>query len=241
MKITCLVVDDEPLAQRILEKYISTLPSLKLVKKCSNALEASSYLHQHPVDVMFLDIKMPELSGMEFLKTLTNPPQVIITTAFSEFALEGYEYSVVDYLLKPISLERFLKAVNKLEKKFSGTAKKNSGSASASEDFIFLKSDQTHYQIKYKHISYIQAYGNYARVNTENRTILIPETMIHLELILPSEIFVRIHKSYIVNITRIGKIIENRITIGETVLPVGRTYRSKLLDILKKYQLSTRK
>ena len=114
MKIKCLVVDDEPLARRILEKHIGSIPSLELVKQCSNAMDAAAYLHTKTVDVMFLDIKMPELSGLDLLKTLPNPPHVIITTAYSEFALEGYEYSITDYLLKPISFERFLKAVNKI-------------------------------------------------------------------------------------------------------------------------------
>ena len=241
MKIKCLVVDDEPLAQRVLEKYISSLRSLELVKKCHNALEASSYLHQYPVDVMFLDIKMPELSGMEFLKTLTHSPQVIITTAYSEFALEGYEYSVVDYLLKPISFERFLKAVNKLEKKHFKHEKIKTISGPITEDFIFFKSDQTHHKIKYRDILYIQAYGNYARVFIRDRVILVSETMTHLEQTLPAELFIRTHKSFIVAIPQIDKIIENKIRINDITIPIGRAYKLKVNDILKKYKLSSRK
>lgn len=235
MKIKCLVVDDEPLAQRVLEKYISSLDSLELVKKCNNALEASSYLHRHQVDVMFLDIKMPELTGMEFLKILTDPPQVILTTAYSEYALEGYEYSVVDYLLKPISFERFLKAVNKIKKKNSDTESGKPTPKTEMADFIFLKSDQTHHRVQYKDIKYLQGYGNYIKVFTRNRKILILETMGNMEKKLPKEQFVRVHKSYIVSIQKIDKIIENKIKINDTSIPIGRAYKIRVNDILKKY------
>jgi DNA-binding LytR/AlgR family response regulator len=231
------VIDDEPLARRILKRYISALPTLKLEKECSNAMEAASYLLRYPVDVIFLDIKMPEISGLDFLKTLSHPPQVIITTAYSEFALEGYELSVVDYLLKPISFERFLKAINKLGKTSPTEQESKTDSASPVQDFIFLKSDQTYHQVRFKNISHIQGYGNYARVVTGEGTILISETMTRLEGILPSELFIRIHRSYIINISRIKKITENKITIGEKNLPIGRTYKAKLMEILKKHKL----
>jgi DNA-binding LytR/AlgR family response regulator len=240
MKIKCLVVDDEPLAQRVLEKYIVSLPSLELVKKCSNAIEASSYLHQHPVDVIFLDIKMPELNGMEFLETLSQPPQIILTTAYSEYALEGYEYSVLDYLLKPISFERFLKAVNKIKKSIPEKTKEMDA-LKTEEDFIFLKTDQTHHRVKYQDIKYVQGYGNYVKVFTEEKRILISETMSRLETILPQNLFVRIHKSYIVSLRKIEKIRENKIRINDITIPIGRAYKLKVNDILKKFKLSSRK
>ena len=139
MKIKCIVVDDEPLAQRVLEKYILSLSSLELLKKCNNALEAMSYLHKNEVDLIFLDIKMPELTGIEFLKTLTHPPQIIITTAYSEYALQSYEYSVTDYLLKPFSFERFLKAVNKAINKKAVNNRTSSANLELANGFIFLK------------------------------------------------------------------------------------------------------
>ena len=142
MKIKCIVVDDEPLAQRVLEKYISSLSSLELLKKCNNALDAMAFLHQNKVDLMFLDIKMPELTGIEFLKTLTHPPQIIITTAYSEYALQGYEYSVTDYLLKPFSYERFLKAVNKVIDKKVENNSTLSVNREIVNDFIFLDFDR---------------------------------------------------------------------------------------------------
>jgi len=241
MTIKCLVVDDEPLAQRILEKYISSLPSLELVNKCNNALEASSYLHQHSVDVLFLDIKMPELTGMEFLRTLNRPPQVIITTAYSEYALEGYEYSVVDYLVKPFSFERFLKAVNKIKKKQPDRKIEKSTPGIKKKDFIFFKSDQTHHKVQFKDIRYLQGYGNYIKVFTRNKKILILETMSNMEKKLPQEQFVRIHKSYIISIQQIDKIIENKIKIQDVTIPIGRAYKLRISEILKKHNISESK
>lgn len=237
MKIKCLIVDDEPLAQRILEKYIASLDYLELVEKCNHALEASSYLHQHHVDVMFLDVKMPEMTGLEFLKTLNHPPQVILTTAYSEYALEGYEYSVLDYLLKPISFERFLKAVNKIKmtKKEAGEALR---SKKPEKDFIFLKADQEHHKIKYQDIKYLQGYGNYVKVFFADRKILVSDTLTHMESLLPWQLFIRIHKSYIIAIKKIEKISENSLTISDTTIPIGRTYKNQVKEIIKKYTFS---
>ena len=231
-----MVVEDEPLAQRVLEKYITSMPSLELVKICSNALDASAYLLAHQIDVIFLDIKMPELSGVEFLKTLSHPPQVILTTAYSEYALEGYEYSVVDYLLKPISFQRFLKAVNKIKIPETDKAKPP-GTNKPKDDFVFLKVDQSHLKIRYQDIHYIQGYGNYVKIFMPERKILISETLTHLENILPEERFVRIHKSYIVAIHGIEKIAENKITVQDTLLPIGRAYKLKLNNIIRKFKL----
>ena len=156
MKIKCIIIDDEPLAQRVLEKYISSLPSLELVKKCDNALEAMSFLHHNNIDIMFLDIKMPELTGIDMLKTLANPPAVIMTTAYSEYALEGYEYSVIDYLLKPFSFERFLKAVNKVISKQSvNLLKEEHNDEVIVDDFIFIRADKIDHKIMYSDINYI--------------------------------------------------------------------------------------
>jgi DNA-binding LytR/AlgR family response regulator len=236
MKIKCMIIDDEPLAQRVLEKYIASVPSLELISICSNAPEASSYLLQHQVDVMFLDIKMPDLSGVDFLKTLNNPPQVILTTAYSEYALEGYEYAVVDYLLKPISFERFLKAINKIRIPEADNLR-ISNIPNPENHFIFLKADQTHLKMRYQDIQYIQGYGNYVKIFTQERKILIADTLTRLEKILPQTLFIRIHKSYIVAIHQIEKISENKITIHNTIIPIGRTYKMKVREIIGKYRL----
>jgi len=208
MKIRCLIVDDEPLAQRVIEKYISSLPSLELACKCNNALDAAAFLHSNTVDVIFLDIKMPELTGLEFLKTLTKPPKVILTTAFSEYALEGYEYSVVDYLLKPISFERFLKAVNKItgqmESKQEPAAAESQNNKS---DFIFLREDKIDHKVLFSDILYVEGCGNFVKVFANRKMIMVAETMTHIEEKLPGNIFLRVHKSFIVSIRKISKII----------------------------------
>ncbi len=237
MKIKCIVVDDEPLAQRVLEKYISSLSSLELLKKCNNALEAMSFLHQNKVDLMFLDIKMPELTGIEFLKTLTHPPQIIITTAYSEYALQGYEYSVTDYLLKPFSFERFLKAVNKVTNRKVENNSTLSANREIADDFIFLKADKIDYKILFSEIKYIEGCGNYIKVFTNNKMLMVAETLTTIEKNLPTELFVRTHKSYIVSIKKIDQIEGNIIRIGTSVIPIGNYYRMHVNTILDKYNL----
>ena len=237
MKIKCIVVDDEPLAQRVLEKYIASLSSLELLKKCNNALEAMSFLHQNKVDLIFLDIKMPELTGIEFLKTLTHPPQIIITTAYSEYALQGYEYSVTDYLLKPFSYERFLKAVNKVIDKKVENNSILPASREPADDFIFFKADKIDHKILFSEIKYIEGCGNYIKVFTNNKMLMVAETMTTIEKNLPTELFVRTHKSYIVSIKKIDQLEGNVIRIGKSTIPIGNYYRMQVTSILDKYNL----
>ena len=238
MKIRCLIVDDEPLARRVLEKYIDTLPSLELVKQCSNAMEAAAYLHTHSVDVMFLDIKMPELTGLDFLKTLTNPPKVILTTAYSEFALEGYEYSVMDYLLKPISFERFLKAINKITSQTSSTIPADDEQNRSKEnDFIFLRADKVDHKISFSKIQYIEGCGNFVKVYTDDKMLMASVTMANIENSLPSDRFIRTHKSYIVSIPRIDQVEGNMIRMGDKTIPIGNQYKMTVRQTLQRFQL----
>jgi DNA-binding LytR/AlgR family response regulator len=237
MILKCIVVDDEPLAQRVLEKYISSLSSLVLMKKCNNALEAMSFLHQNEVDLIFLDVKMPELTGIEFLKTLAHPPPIIITTAYSEYALQGYEYSVVDYLLKPFSYERFLKAVNKVINKKVEYKSTLSANREPVENFIFLKADKIDHKILFSEIKYIEGCGNYIKVFTDNKMLMVAETLTTIEKNLPKELFTRTHKSYIVSIKKINQIEGNMIRIGDKTIPIGNFYRMHVNTILDKYNL----
>lgn len=238
MKIKCIIVDDEPLAQRVLEKYISSLSSLELLKKCNNALEAVSFLHQNKVDLIFLDIKMPELTGIEFLKTLTHPPDVILTTAYSEYALEGYEYSVTDYLLKPFSFERFLKAVNKvMVKKEEISHITSTSNDEIVNDFIFLKEDKINHKISFSNIKYIEGCGNYIKVFTVDKSIITAETMTAIEKKLPSDRFLRTHKSYIVSIVKIEQIEGNMVKIGDKRIPISKMYRMRVNEVLSQYNL----
>ncbi|RPH33107.1 MAG: DNA-binding response regulator [Bacteroidales bacterium] len=236
MKLKCLIVDDEPLAHGILEKYISRINSLELVGKCNNAIEAINFIHTNPVDLIFLDINMPELSGIEMLKSLQHQPKIIITTAYSEFALDGYEFGVSDYLLKPIKFDRFLKAVNRVIESMSKTSSKNiinDEIQTDSENHIFLKQDQSIFKVNYSDILYFEALGNYLQVYTTTQKIIVRETMAEMEEKLPNDIFIRIHKSTIVNFTKIEKFINNHIIIVGKEFPVGTLYKNELVKRLK--------
>ena len=228
MELKCLIVDDEVLAQDVIEKYISTIPTLKLVGKCDSAVEAISFLHNNSVDLLFLDLNMPELSGLDMLKTLTNPPKVILTTAYSEYALESYEYGVVDYLLKPIKLERFITAVNKVVELIGKVKGIDAGEDSKVEP-IFIKEDQTTYAVPPSSILYVEAYGNYLKIHTPDKIYVTRETMQHMTNQLPDTIFCRIHKSFIVNKLKISKVTGNMLFINELELPIGTTYKMDLM------------
>jgi DNA-binding LytR/AlgR family response regulator len=225
MKLKCLIVDDEVLAQDVIEKYISTIPTLKLVGKCDNAVEAISFLHNNPVDLLFLDLNMPELSGLEMLKTLTNPPKVILTTAYSEYALESYEYGVVDYLLKPIKLERFIKAVNKVVEQYSEPTNSEDIPEDLQYHTIFVKEDQVTYQIDLNDILFIEAYGNYLKVHTPEKVYVTRDTMHDMESKLPEKMFMRVHKSFIISFSKIASISGNRVFINNREIPVGEIYK----------------
>ena len=237
MTITCMIVDDEPLARRVLEKYIDSLPSLKLVKECGNALEAAAFLHSNTVDLIFLDIKMPQLTGIDFLKTLRNPPRVIITTAFSEYAVEGYEYAVADYLLKPIAFDRFLKAVNRIITPSPAVPLACHTDDEHKESFMFIRVDNADQKICYSDISYIQGYGNYLKIFTGSKMLLASSTLSEMEERLPRSIFVRVHKSFIISLDKIDKLEGNMIRIGKQTIPVGKHYKMRLENIIKQHHI----
>lgn len=242
--INVIIVDDEPLALDVLETYIEKIPDLNLITKCSNALEANAALKEHDVDLMFLDIQMPQLTGIDFLRTLAKPPKVIFTTAYANYAVEGFELNAVDYLLKPISLDRFMKAVNKaqeqinLERKDASTAV---SSDSEGEDFIFVKADKKLIKVNYKDIVYIEGLKDYVIIRLNNTRIITLQTMKSLEQKLPVSIFKRIHRSYIVNIQSIQAIQGNMVEVIEKNqakhLPIGKNYREELLEIINKNRL----
>jgi len=229
-KFKCLIVDDEELAQDIIEKFIESVPVLEVSGKCKNALEAIGHLYQNKVDIMFLDINMPEINGLEMLRTLNNPPKVILTTAYSEFALEGYEYGVIDYLLKPVKLDRFLKAVNRALDQFHKNEHLTIHSESEPEEAmsLFIKEEHTTYSIEFTQILFIQAYGNYLKIYTPDKTYIIRDTLQNIINKIPEKSFLRVHKSFIVSLQKIKKIIGNIIYIGEHEIPVGNTFKSEL-------------
>ena len=234
-KIRCIVVDDEPLARKILKKYVDKVPSLELVKQCGNAMEAAACLHESSVDLMFLDMKMPEMTGMDFIKTLSGPPKIIVTTAYSEYALEGYEHAVIDYLLKPISFERFLKAVNRVQETVQSRERLQAtprGDVHQKDDFVFLWSNKIEHKVKYAAIKYVKGYGNSVEVYTDDEMITAWETMKTVEESLPKGAFLRVHKSFIVAIDRIDKIEQNKIWMGDTEIPIGKHYKKDVTQMV---------
>ncbi|WP_394748991.1 LytR/AlgR family response regulator transcription factor [Spongiimicrobium salis] len=240
----CIIVDDEPLAHIVINTYADKLSFLHIEKECYSASEAINYLHEHEVDLIFLDINMPELQGLDFLRTLENPPFVIITTAYQEYAIEGYELNVMDYLLKPFSYGRFLKAVQKVadQKKLLETSVKeilgnevaeNSTSPQHQVSSIFIKGDKKIHQIQLDDILYLESLGSYVKVHTERETITTLDRLMNLENKLPSKWFLRIHKSYIIALKHVRSIQGNRLQIGEVVIPIGNVYKRNLYDAMK--------
>ena len=227
-----LIIDDEPLAQDIIETYIELMPEIELVEKCTNAIDANKALKEHEIDLIFLDIQMPKITGLEFLKSLANPPLVIFTTAYAEHAIEGFELNAVDYLLKPISIDRFMKAVNK-----ASALQKSSKEAYADEDdFVFIKADKKLMKLAYKDILYIEGLKDYVIIRKTKGRIITLQTMKSLEAKLPSHLFKRVHRSYIVNLSRIDAVNANMVELQENgqpkTLPIGKNYKDALLKII---------
>jgi len=221
-----IIIDDEPLAHEIIEEFCSMLPHIQLEKNCYNAMEAMQFLNENTVDFMFLDINMPKLRGLDFLKTLSKPPKTIITTAYKEHALEGFELNVVDYILKPFSFDRLVKAVNKVSDTQTTKTIIKEVSNEASSTRFFVKGDKKHHQIDLNDLLFIEAYGNYTKLFLKEEMIVSHEKISHYESILDDGSFMRIHKSFIVRIDKIKFIEGNRILINEHKIPIGQTYKS---------------
>ena len=206
--------------------YCDMLPHMQLMKHCYDALEALDYLREHSVELIFLDINMPKLKGFDFLKSLSNPPKVIVTTAYKEHALEGYELEITDYLLKPFSFERFLKAINKASqvKKNSSLAYQNTGK-SKKKGQIFLYSDKKYIQVSVDDIQYIEATGNYSKVVLKENNILVREKI--------SDDFIQVHKSFVVAVKNINSVEGNRIFICKLIIPIGKKYKPSIMNLIK--------
>lgn len=230
--MTYLIIDDEPIAHDIIKGYCDLLPNMKFVKHCYDAIEALEYLREHTVDLIFLDLNMPKLKGLDFLRTLQNTPKIIVTTAYKEHALESYELDVVDYLLKPFSFERFLKAVNKSTKEKSNKLKTVSH-LNNQEEQVFLYTDKKHVQVRLSEILFVEAAGNYCKVILEENQILIREKLSNVLDILASDEFIQVHKSFIISKNKIETIQGNRIHIKEHQIPIGKIYKNSITKLLK--------
>jgi len=235
MKTKCLVVDDEPLARDLMRGHIEKLENFEIVADCGNAMKALSVLREKHVDLIFMDIQMPQITGIEFLKTLKHSPKVIFTTAYREYALEGFELDVVDYLLKPITFERFLKSVNKyyLSCQDQVQVVPNSSSEKAQEEsFIYVKENKKVIKIYLSEIRYIEGLSEYVQIYTEKRKIITKTSMALMEEKLPAANFLRIHKSFIVPVNKIEAFTANTIEIHGKELPIGRNYKNAVLNAL---------
>ncbi len=225
------IIDDEPIAHRIIEGYCKNLPYLEKTGNCYDAFEAMQLMSNHSVDLIFLDINMPKISGFDLLKTMQQIPKVIVTSAYEEFALEGYELNISDYLLKPFSFERFLKAMNKVIDYHQPTL---IPSSKKKKDSFFLKGDKKIHQIHTDDILFIEAYGNYTKVFLAEETIISHEKISSFEELLPSSDFLRVHKSFIIAASKIKMIEGNRIMIREHFVPIGQTYKNRLKQLFQK-------
>src|SRR6185369_8890612 len=221
-RFKCLIIDDEPLAQNIIENYLKEFSFIELVAKCENALNALEWMKKQEIDLIFLDISMPFISGIEFIKTLQHPPQIILTTAHKEFAIESYELNVLDYLLKPISFERFLKAINKLNIDTSEIVKP--GIIDTKNDsFIYVKSEKKNVKILLKDILFIESLKDYIKIHTIDKTIMTQVPISAIEQRLPDN-FLRIHRSFIVAKDKITAYTQHDLEIGKFQIPIGRNY-----------------
>jgi len=233
--INYLIIDDEPIAHRIIENYCENLQHLQKKGNCYNAFEAIEFLNENLVDLLFLDINMPKLSGFDFLKTLHNPPKIIVTSAYKEFALEGYELNVSDYLLKPFSFERFIKAINKTidsTQNKKGITALTTNQTEPDINSFFLRGDKKYHQIHFNDLLFIEAYGHYCKVYLKNEMIVSHQKISDFEQLLPKFDFIRTHKSFIAAKDKIKQIEGNRILIDEYKIPIGQTYKENIMMLL---------
>lgn len=229
MKINCIIVDDEPASREILEQYISGCPTLGLNSSCKNAFEAIEAINRDQVHLIFLDIHMPKLSGINFYKSLANPPFVIFTTAYPEYAVEGFEVEAIDYLLKPFSFERFLKSVNKALHAINQKINHDHN------PFIILKSEKKLFRVNIQDINYLEALGDYVKVDYLNQSITVHETFQNLLNQLGEANLLRVHKSYAISLNKFDHIEGGRVKIKDKSIPIGQKYRSDLLKLLGSY------
>ncbi len=234
MKVQCIIIDDEPLAIELIKTHIAKFPNLEMVASCHNAMEGFEVLKSRQVDLIFLDIQMPLLTGIDFLKSLSNPPKVIFTTAFREYALESYELEVVDYLLKPISFDRFFKAVNKYFKTavHKNTHLVNKAIDNNSSTFININTNKKHFKVLFSDILYAESLKDYVQIHTVEMTLVTKDKISDFEHKLPNN-FLRIHRSYIVNLDKITAFTTHDIEIGKLEIPIGVSYKNEVLRILK--------
>lgn len=229
MKLNCLIIDDEPLARKGLQEYVQEIDFLNCVATCEDAVKAATYLNGQKIDLIYLDIHMPKVSGIDFLKTLSKPPLTILTTAFADYALEGYALDVLDYLVKPITFERFLKASQKAVDYVQLKARAGN-KGDVPDDYFFVRCDSKFEKVFFRDVSYIEGLQNYAMIHIPGRKLITYITLTSLENQLPKDQFLKVHKSYLVSIPHIKAIEGNEILIEEARIPISRTLRDEVIQ-----------
>jgi DNA-binding LytR/AlgR family response regulator len=234
MNLNCIIVDDEPLARNLLTEYVKKVPYLKLAAACSGPLEAMEVLRNESIDLMFLDVQMPEITGITFLKSLQKKPLVILTTAYSEYALESYELDVVDYLLKPITLERFIRAVEKAAERLVPTPSPPTAKPDAGQPFVFVKDGTKLVKIRWDDILYVEGLKDYVTIHTRTQKVISLQRLKTLEDTLPADKFIRIHNSFIIALQAIDSIHKDKVQIGQVFIPVSDSYRKSFREFIEK-------
>jgi len=225
MKINCLIVDDEPLSQEVIEDFVKACPELNLVAVCNDALEAGGFINKEKIDLLFLDINMPRLSGIGFVKSLKEPPLFILVTAYPEYAIEGFEVDAVDYLLKPVSFERFRTAVNRAVERFSSREE-------TQVNHLMVRANKKNYRLNFDEIIYLEAQGDYVRFVTDSQSLMVHGTLKEFFEQLPEKRFERIHKSYIISLSKVVYVEGNQVTLGNYKLPVSLSFKDGFMEKL---------
>ena len=234
MKIKCVIIDDEPIAREIIRDYILKINDLEIIAEFNKPTEAITFLNENKTDLLFLDINMPEINGIKFAKSLSDPPDIIFTTAYREFAANGFELQAVDYLVKPIPFERFLKAVNHYLKLHSKSIEITTPETreKPEDKFILLKDSKKTHKVYLNDIKYIESDGDYIRFYLQNRKIMVRGSLASMEVTLPSELFLRIHNSYVINLKKVNAVTLYSVEVDGTELPISRSHKEKVLNIL---------
>ncbi len=236
LSYNCLIVDDEPIAIRVIKNHLSQFKNLRLAGECTHAIDAIEVLSKTKIDLLFLDIQMPQITGVEFLKNLNHPPKVIFTTAYRDYAIEAFELDVVDYLLKPISLLRFSKAINRFYQRIKEV---NPSSATGlnqnlEADYVFLKVDKKLHKVLFNELVYLESYGDYVLIHTEKDKITVKERISHLEEQLPKKRFLRVHRGYIISIDKVTSLLPGLVELGPHKIPIGRSYKAEVDKLIAK-------
>lgn len=233
-KISCLIVDDEPMAREILASFVAKIPQLELIKTCANAMDAFETINKNQIDLLFLDINMPEVSGLSLAKSIHKKSKIIFTTAYREYAIDGFDLQAVDYLLKPIAFDRFLKAVNAyFEISHPTTISQSTDTTPAQNPFIFVRADRKMLKINFEDILFIESLSDYIKIHTTKEVVVTRETISNIETKLPPNNFIRVHRSYIIAISKITAYSNEFIEINKKAIPISRTYKEQVLQKLQ--------